>query len=458
MENETVQPSASRYTSAPNPSFYETHRLIIKGLIIAGIVLLLMIPASLVRQLVEERAGRRENVIAEVSSKWAGKQTISGPVLMVPYTIAEKSDDGKSMVQQQKWMHILPETLKITGKVLPEVKKRSLYTVALYRSELSMTGNFRQLQQATAKLNATAIDWQNAKLVLGIADVKGLEDEVKLNWMGKGLKFESGMPPNSIFTQGQSVPVDLSNIDAPTFTVQLKIKGSEQLYFLPLGSTTEVALQSAWKHPAFDGNYLPATTEGSKDGFDAHWQVMQASRNYGEVLTSTTPAVAESAFGVRLLQPADGYIRIERTAKYSILFIALTFTVFFFMELVRRRKVHPLQYTLVGLALVVFYSLLLAFSEYMGFNAAYAIAATATVLLVALYVWSLFHSGSTAWVFGAALAGLYGYIFIIIQMEDLSLLFGSIGLFAILAILMYFTRKVAWYGDAQGTARNIAAQ
>ncbi len=437
-------------------SFLEKNRLLIKGFLIGFLILLMLIPAALIDNLVRERQNRQEQVVQEVSSKWADAQTVTGPVLIIPYNYTYKGNDNK-MVTVRKIAHFLPDALQVDGEVAPEVRKRSLYQVTLYRSDLKLEGAFKSLPLAALGLDSQSMYWNEARLLFGINDARGLEEEVALNWNGSNQKLEAGMPENGALKSGLSIPVSVNPATGANFSISLKLRGSENLYFTPVGKSTEVTLHSSWKHPAFDGKYLPDTSASISDkGFNAHWKILAVSRSYPQAWKDNNVDLEASSFGVRLIQPADGYVKTERSVKYAILFIALTFIVFFFLEILQKRQVHPLQYLLVGFALCIFYTLLLSISEYTGFNTAYGIAALATVSLIGLYVWSVFHSAKTAIGFTAALGGLYTYIYILIQLEDYALLFGSIGLFVILAILMYFSRRIDWYGTGKLKALEAA--
>jgi inner membrane protein len=425
-------------------SFYDNNRLLIKALLIGFLTLLMLIPASIITNLVQERQTRQAQVVAEVSSKWAASQTVTGPVLIVPYTYTYNGP-GPATQTIRKTLHILPESLRITGSVSPEVRKRSIYQVMLYKGDLRLEGTFAP-DRHLSLVDSAVVDWSKARLLIGVTDPRGLEEEVMLTWPDGTRKFEAGVPANGAITNGLSVPVAFDPTTGASFSVSLKLRGSTALAFTPVGKSTEVSLKSSWQHPAFDGSFLPDTTAAIGDkGFNAHWKVLSSSRTYPQAWKDNKVDLLSSAFGVRLVQPADGYAKTERSIKYAILFIALTFAIFFFLEIFQKKQVHPLQYLLVGLALCIFYSLLLSISEYTGFNIAYAISSLATVSLIGMYVWSVFHNGITALSFAATLGGLYAYIYSLIQLEDYSLLFGSIGLFLILAILMYFSRKVDWY-------------
>ncbi len=429
-------------TAVTEISFWERNRMLIKGFLIGFLILIMMIPTVFLFQLVNERQARQQEVINEVSSKWGASQTITGPMIAIPYY--SKTDKAK------KTAYYLPESLDVSGNMSPEVRHRSLYDVKLYRSDLTLSGKFNPVTAEELQILPEDMYWNEAHLIMGVGDAKGLEEEVSISLNGKEQMMEAGTPDNSLFAEGLNIPLHDELKNKMDYTIHIKIKGSSDLRFVPLGKTTQVALNSTWKDPAFDGQYLPSKTpEITSKGFTAYWKVLQVSRSYPQTWKEGTYDVSKSAFGVKLIQPTDGYAMTERCVKYAILFIALTFTVFFFMEIMQKRQVHPLQYILVGFALCIFYTLLLSISEYAGFNPAYLIASSATVTLIGSYVWSIFKKLKIALGFTIALSALYGYIFILIQLQDYALIFGSIGLFVILAVIMFYSGKIDWYGSAR---------
>ncbi len=429
-------------------TFWERNRILIKGFMIGFLILIMLIPEVFVMNLVAEREERQAEVVKEVSSKWAGDQTITGPVLMVPYKDYEKDKDGKT-TEKINIAYLLPDELHINGNMQPMEKKRSLYSVLLYRSDIKLTGRFNTASLQKLQIAAESVMWLEAKLALSVSDIRGMEDQVTLDWNGTKTYLDAGLPDNGLLKEGLSTTVATGAQTAATFAINLSMKGSGRLYVIPVGKTTEMDITASWKDPAFDGAYLPVSSEITNSNFKAHWKILPLSRTFPQCWKDGTQELAKAAFGVRLIQPVDGYTKTNRSVKYAILFIALTFTCFFFLEILQKRQVHPLQYILVGMALTIFYTLLLSISEYTGFNTAYLIASIATVSLIGLYAWSMFRSGKTAIGFTTALSALYAFIFVLIESEDYALLFGSIGLFVIIAIMMYFSRKIDWYG-AQG--------
>ncbi len=437
------------------PTFGERNRILIKGLLVGFLILLMLVPGILVSDLVKERQQRQADVVQEVSSKWAGPQTISGPILMLPYKEYGKTTDGK-MTEAIKMAYILPDEVHIDGDMQAKEKKRSLYSVMLYQSGLKLSGRFGTLPLAALQIAPESVMWQDARLLMGIGDVRGISDQVQLEWNGNKQLLDERITDHGMFAEGFSAPVTVNAQTPIAFSINLSLRGSGNLYFTPTAKTTDVTISANWNAPAFDGHYLPSDSEITGKSFKAHWKVLPYARPYPQYWKNGVQNLSSGSFGVRLIQPVDGYAKTNRSVKYAILFIALTFTFFFFLEILQKRQVHPLQYILVGIALTIFYALLLSISEYTGFNIAYLIASTATISLIGMYAWSMFKSGKTAIGFTFALSALYGYIFILIQSEDYALLFGSIGLFVIIAIIMYYSRKIDWYGITRHSSYDSA--
>ncbi|MCU0404664.1 MAG: cell envelope integrity protein CreD [Chitinophagaceae bacterium] len=422
--------------------------LTFKGFITGFLILFMMIPALMVQDLVEERKNRQQEVIAEVSSKWADPQILTGPYLSVPYSQTVVAADGKTTVIG-KTMIILPELLEVKGNIEPQFKRRSIYKVALYKSDLTLKGHFL-LKDATPSSDET-IHWEKALLCIGLSDTRGIEAQPLANFMDSNYSFGAGMPGNMLGTKGASVPVNLSALTPEqqiNFNIPIMLRGSETFQVVPIGKTTSVHLTSPWASPSFTGKFLPEFTLDEK-GFDAGWNVLHFNRDFPQIWKNQSFKAEEFSFGFSLLQPTDHYAKTMRSVKYAILFIGLTFGFFFLLEALKGHRVHPVQYILTGIALVIFYSLLLSFGEIIDFNIAYAIAALSTTGLITMYGKHLFATWKNAAMLGGFLGGLYAFIFILIQLEDTSLLAGSIGLFALVAIAMHLSRKIKWYATEE---------
>lgn len=431
-------------------NFNGGNNMLIKGIVVGMLILVMLIPGTLVSDLVSERQGRQADVVKEVTDKWAGNQVVTGPVLMLPYKQQITLADNK-VATVTKAAYILPDELNIQSNITPKEKKRSLYSVMLYQSESRLSGKFNMLPLEALQIDPETVVWKDARLLMSVSDERGINDHVVLEWNGKQQLLEAGVPENTVLKSGISSQVEVDATGQVTFAIKLSLRGSGQLYYTPVGKITETQISADWKDPAFDGKFLPVSSEIGDGKFTARWKVLPLSRAYPQYWKEGTQNLEKAAFGVRLIQAVDGYSKTHRSVKYAMLFVALTFAFFYFLEGIHKLRIHPVQYLLVGIALIIFYTLLLSLSEYTGFNAAYGIAALATITLVATYVGGLFKNTRIVAGFTIALTALYTYIFLIIQSEDYALLFGSIGLFGIMAVIMYFSRKVDWYAVSRQT-------
>ena len=419
------------------------------GMIVV-LVLLLLIPAYMVQNLIHERAERQNEAIEEVNSKHASNQSFTGPILTIPYVTKQKIefDDGhvEEEIVNRYYYHILPENLKITGEVTPEKRKRGIFEVVVYGSELKISGNFDNYKFEDFELNVNNLELDKAFVTIGISDLKGVTEQVKIKMDDSTIMFSPGLISSDIVSSGLNIRYPLTDLpDKMDFSFDLSLNGSENLMFTPVGKVTTVDLKSTWSEPSFNGNFLPSKRKVSKDGFSANWKILHLNRNFPQTWVGGKHKVVDSRFGVDLRLPVDVYQKSMRVAKYAILFIVLTYLVFFFVEILNNVLIHPIQYILVGIALILFYILMLSFSEQMYFDTAYILAAVMTISLVFLYCRSILKSWGLAAMTASILGILYGFIFIIIQMQDYALLFGSLGVFLILAVTMYFSRRVDWF-------------
>ena len=447
---ETTNYSAVETSENPKKS----NRILIKASITGALILVMLIPTIFITNLVKERKARQAEVVTEVSDRWAKPQVLTGPFIFLPYKII-LIDKDKKITEEMNHLTILPDVLDVNGQVTTELRLRSIYKVLLYRAALKNSGNFQFTIPKEIDLNL--VQWQDAKICYGLSDFKGIEERLVIIMDGNEIELSPGLPSSEISEKGLSASLPLSAIDnnrKMSFAMNLKIKGSEQLHFVPLAGDSRYTLTSGWASPSFDGNNLPSIRTVNKNGFDATWSFNKANLPFGTILNDFKYDLNSIAFGVTMVQPADAYAKTDRSIKYAILFIGLTFSLFFIIELLQKKSVHPVQYILIGLALIIFYTLLLSISEFITFDKSYLVAASATILLIAFYAYGHFKSVKTASVFGLVLSLLYGFTFVLIQMEDTALLLGSIGLFIILALAMYASRKINWYGDDPISEKN----
>ncbi|MDG1332034.1 MAG: cell envelope integrity protein CreD [Crocinitomicaceae bacterium] len=427
--------------------------IFVKISFIVILILLLIVPTFMVERLIIERNDRQKESIQEVSDKHARAQQVSGPVLTIPYAIPR--EDGKGNRETGNF-HVLPEQLNISGELNPEKRKRGMYETVVYGSSIHVDGVFDNIDVRSSSLKPEHLQLSKAYLTIGVSDLKGVTKQVSIKMNDSSYQFQPGVLSSEVIYEGLHTSCKLDSIvDKQEFEFDLELNGTEFLRFMPIGKETSVNLSSSWEDPSFSGNFLPTKRKIGKDGFQAEWNVLSMNRNFPQSWTNNRYSINNSSFGVDLDLGVDVYQKTMRVAKYAILFVALTFLVFFFVEIMNRILIHPIQYTLVGISLVVFYVLLLAFSEQIDFGLAYLIAAGMTISLVCLYAKNLLKSWSLVGVLGLILTILYVFIFIIIQMQDYALLFGSIGIFLILAITMFFSRKIDWFQADQ--KKTIAA-
>lgn len=441
MENEqqTMQEHTPTLTS---------NKLVIKACITGGLILLMLIPTVFINNLVTERQQRQHEVVEEVSDKWAKAQTITGPYISIPYNETFTTKEGKQGVIK-KMVALLPSDLSVSSKLLPQERKRSIYTVLLYQTDV--TGNGAFTINVPEDVDAANLIFKEARLCMGVTDFKGIEEKVRVKVNGTSYDLTPGLPTTAIDKTGLScsIPLTAADIDAPLkFSYNLKIRGSGHLSFVPLSGNTNFTIQSPWPNPSFSGTTLPTQRTVTGSGFEAAWHFHNANLPFNTFLKDFSLDTKNYAFGVSMVQPADQYSKTERSIKYAILFIGLTFSLFFIMEIMQNKPVHPVQYILIGIALVIFFSLLLAISEYVIFDMAYLIASSATVLLISLYAKSHFKKWKVVGIFGLITGLLYTFIFVLIRLEDTALLVGSIGLFVVLALVMYASRGINWYNPS----------
>lgn len=423
-------------------------QITVKVLIIGIITIALLIPKFMILDLIGQRQHTAEQSSKEVMQSWSLAQIVRGPVLAVPYIDRSVDSSGKETTEENEF-YLLSEKLEINGEIFPEKRKRSIYETVVYESEIKFTGHFSISGLSTLKIPEENILWNKAKILVAIQDLRGISNRVDFNWKDSVYAFSPGMDNKLLGSSGISLQMPhLSMQDFPAdFQFSLHLKGSESLNFAPLGETTELTLKSTWNDPGFTGNFLPAEHAINKDGFTANWKVLDFNRNFPQEWKNNEFQVTNADFGVNLVTVADHYQKSSRAAKYGILVILFVFLAFFLNEIITKQKVHPFQYILVGFAVLVFYLLLLSISEQIGFNPAYLIASASVLIMVLLYSRSFLKNWLNAGIQTLILAFSFGFIFVLLQLENYALLAGSTGLFVVLALTMFFTRKINWYNE-----------
>lgn len=470
-----------QYYTTPPPikkaSFVSRHSTAFKVFVVAVLTLFLLIPLSMISSLIYERLDTKRDAELEVTSKWSGEQIITGPIIVIPYFQEIKLKDKHELLR--KSLLILPSEMDVLADAKVEKRKRGIYDVSLYRSNIEISGLLSFENLSKTGIEPEQLYLNEARVIMGISDLKGIRESVIMRLGNKEYNFEPGIPVENLYTDinptydkynyqrvaqstspnfstgllsaGLNVKLDsilvnkLSEKSIP-FSISLQLNGSQGLFIVPIGKTTKAIVTSDWSTPSFGGDFLPKSHDVTDSGFNAKWKVIDLNRSFGQTVDANNATainqMASSAFGVKFIQSVDQYQQNKRSIKYAILIILLTFVVVFFIEVLKKKKVNPFQYLLVGLALVLFYSLLLSLSEIWGFNLAYIVAAIMTTGLIVLHLSNILKNRKLGMFIGALLTFLYVFVFILIQMESYALLVGSIGLFCILAVIMYFSKKL----------------
>lgn len=429
----------------------------VRMLMVGILILVLLIPLSYVKNLIQERAQRQEEVVSEINQKWGNQVLLYGPVLKVPYQIHNLKkiwdDKTKAYIEEDlitvQYAYFFPNTLDINSNVESETLGRSIYESVVYTADMNISGSFTIPSFETQDIKSEDILWNKTTVIINSTNLKGIRSNLNLQLGSKNYTLQSRYKQNSYTNTLETKFLDEVSIpkEKPiSFSLQLKINGSEQLRFIPVGRETNVSMISNWASPSFNGNYLPdtKTKEISESGFKANWKVLQINREFEQEFFGELPQINSSAFGVKLLIPVDEYQKSERTTKYGYLVIALTFLVFFLIQAISKIAIHPFQYLMIGLALTMFYTLLISISEHSSFLYAYAIAGIAVVSLISIYSKAILKSIKFMGFIAISLASLYTFIFVIIQLENYALLVGSIGLFLILGAIMMVSKKIDW--------------
>lgn len=440
----------------PQTGFFQsnTARMIMVGLL----TLVLLIPLLYVQNLIAERAIRQKEVISETSGKWGESVYFYGPIIKIPYKTYTETvlvDQKTKATTTQKtviteYAYFFPETLKNTSDVTTKLLKRNNYESVVFTSKMKFEGQYTAPDFSSKNIPDADIEWEKATVLIKTTNLKSIRDEVRINLGGKAYTFEPVYR-----TQNDSVDaLETGFLDAGTFknkgnvgfNFNMIYNGSQQIRIVPIGKTTDVKMTSNWPSPGFTGNFLPgdATKKISDKGFEADWRILHINRAFGQQAFEVLPDLKAYAFGVDFIIPVNEYQQNDRAAKYGFLMIGLTFLIFFLIQVISKVRIHIFQYTMIGLALVMFYTLLISITEHSSFLKAYMIASVSVVLMISLYSVSILKSRKFPVFIGLSLSALYGFIFVIIQLEDYALLFGSIGLFLILGAVMYFSRKIDW--------------
>ena len=427
----------------------------VRLLMIGFLTLILLIPLYFVQDLVRERKYRQNDVVEEINKKWGEEVFFYGPILKVPYN----TYDAKNKTYNLQYAYFFPEFLQNTSKVKTETKKRNNYESVVFNATMDFTGRYAAPDFSPMGIAEENIQWDKATILIRTTNLSSVKNNVAIKFGGRELPFEpiyertdnsdreyAGEEYN--YNATSSLETRFFNakeaLSRPDFSFTVQYDGSKRISMVPIGKVTESTMKSNWPDPSFTGHFLPFQKKITPNGFEASWRVLHINRAFGQQSFGSLPNISEYSFDVDFVIPVDEYQQNERATKYGFLVIGLTFLIFFLIQSISKIKIHIFQYTMIGLALIIFYSLLISITEHTNFSLAYLIASVMVVLLISLYSVSILKGKKFPLFIGLSLSALYGFIYVIIQLENYALLVGSIGLFTILAMVMYVSRKIEW--------------
>jgi len=431
-----------------------------KIIMLVILALLLLIPLGMIQSKISERQYLQQQVQQDIALSSSGPQTLDGPSLLIKYRLRErytsKDKDGNERVTVSesglKELVISPQKLKIDGDAEVETRSRGIYKANLFNLHAKVSGDM--LVPKGYGLNRAIADIipVSAYFVLNVSDSRGIHNVPTLTLNGKQLEFAPGtIAPLT----GNGIHVRLENLDASEahpfkFDFPLELQGMGTLAVFPSGNNTEVTLKSSWPHPSFNGGYLPHTHTINENGFTAQWLVSNLARN-SAAHDNAAQQIPET-FSVGFIDPVNVYSLSERAVKYGILFVALIFTAFFIFEILQGMRIHPMQYLLVGMAMAVFFLLLISLSEHLTFLISYVVSGAACVALIGAYLIGVLKKRKPAYAFTTGIALLYAVLYGVLQSEDNALLMGSLTMFSALAAVMLLTRNMNWYELSKASA------
>ncbi len=419
----------------------------IKIAVMGGIVLLLLIPITNIRRLVNERHLYQKQAEHEIMKNWGGPQLLYGPQLNIAIKDTSQEENATS------WIHIFADQLAIKAHLATELRQKGIYSMPVYQANIESTGAFVIADLKSLLNDQQEIIWDSAFVSVFLDDSRTIRKPIDLRWNGKDATFGPGRQNDHDQVSLESALVGLTEEDFPLrFSLKSELSASQQLQFSPTARSTRIEMTSDWLSPNFTGSPLPVQHQIDEQGFSAEWQMM----NYGSRYPShwigecDFQSVIESeACGVNLYVASSIYQVSERSVKYAVLFILLTFFGFFLFEVVCQLKIHPVQYGMIGAAICLFYLLLLALGEQLPFALAYLISSLAEIALVAAYSATVLKTKKRAMIIAIILTAIYSYLWVVIVAVEYALLLGASALFLALALTMFITRNIDWYQFGQ---------
>ncbi|CZV50596.1 cell envelope integrity protein CreD [Enterobacter ludwigii] len=417
-----------------------------------GCILLLLVPLFMVSNLISERESYRNDVEHSLRQSTSGPQKLVGPLIAIPVTeVFYKLEDEKKVEYKKSYLHfILPESLLVEGNQHVESRSIGIYDGQIWNTDLKIKAQFST--EKMAQLKGETMTLGQPFLVIGVGDARGIGTVKVAKINGEALSVEPGTGVYGTLA-GIHIPLSDKALEPKTLALDMSfnLAGTGSFAVVPVGRNSEMTLSSNWPHPGFMGYYLPVKHQISESGFQANWQSSWFANNMQSWFAEGESPEWSSipAFSVTVATPADQYQLTDRAIKYAILLIALTFMAFFVFETLTGLRLHPMQYLLVGLSLVLFYLVLLALSEHVGFTPAWIIASLVGAMMNGVYLQAVLKSWRRSGVFILALLGLDVVMWFLLRSEDSALLLGAAVLAIALFAVMYLTRHLDWYSLSQ---------
>lgn len=429
--------------------------LLRKSAAICALALLLLLPLAQIEHLASERQDLKQSVLTDIANTASGEQHILGPILVVPYVytdheaITEEKTGEVRLIERKHsgQLYFIPEQLELNAVAKTESRQRGIYSAELYRVQQNWSGEF----QVPANWGLSSLEgyrFEPAFVFFGVSDPRGLVQPL-LEWQGEAVNWLPGTQVAG-WKQGMHALIPAMNHAETTkvsFKLSLSLQGTQNFAVIPVGRETQVKLKADWPHPHFGGQFLPLSHDINAQGFNAEWQTSVFATQIDSLLPSclndSTCNLPE--FSVSWFDGIDIYQLTDRTLKYAFLFIGLTFSGFFLYEVLSAIRLHPVQYSLVGLGLALFFLLVLALSEHIVFLLAYIIAASACIILLGCYISMVLKSFKAGLILATALSILYSILYLLLSSEDHALLLGSVLLFVCLGLVMMLTGRIDWY-------------
>ncbi len=429
-----------------------------KMMMVGLLTLVLLIPLEFVKELITERSTRKKEVVEEVAQLWGKDVFFYGPILKVPYKTYEEynvTNPKTNVVTIERkasidYAYFFPEKLNNKSDVKKNTSlKRGIYNNVVFSASMNFDGFFGKPNFEKLGIKDEDLLWEKATIIVKTTNLKSIKSDLNIKLNNEKLNFESKPEEDKFYGTLETNVFNyktLATNERINFNFLMQYNGSNSVKFIPVGKTTVINLNSDWESPSFEGTFAANDTTKiiNKKGFHADWKILDINRSFSQQFVGKIPNLNEYSFGVKLIETVDEYQQNERASKYGFLVIGLTFLIFFLIQSISKIGIHIFQYSMIGLALIMFYTLLISITEHSCFALAYIIAGISVIIMITLYSISILKNRKFPVFIGLSLTALYTFIFVIIQLENYALLVGSIGLFLILGAVMYFSRKIDW--------------